>query len=135
MNSPTWSLEHDFPPHVEPQPRKVAGLKEWNAPEEYMVRFGYVSYTVAAVAGEPTTPERVGPQGVVYVWDPLPSHANPRVKVSAYSIRRQEVVMEVKTFPPDQRDDALAYARGLAVEIVAEMERCGRSEAQGVIRE
>lgn len=135
MNTPTWSLEHDFPPHAEPQPKKVAGLKEWNSRKDLMVRFGYVRYPVAAVGGEPSTPKLVGPQGVVYVWDPLPSHATPRVKVSAYSIRRQEIVMEVRTFAPDERDEALAYARGLAVEILAEMERCGPPAAQGVIRE
>ncbi|MVN89141.1 hypothetical protein GO986_20595 [Deinococcus sp. HMF7620] len=68
--------------------------------------------------------EIVGPQGVVYLWWPVPGGKN-EFSVTAFSPRTQRMTMKHRTFRTDEEERAIAYARGLATEILAGMDRAG----------
>ncbi|MBZ9752262.1 hypothetical protein K7W42_15520 [Deinococcus sp. HMF7604] len=60
----------------------------------------------------------------MYLWWPVPGGKN-EFSVTAFSPRTQRMTMKHRTFRPDEEERAIAYARGLATEILAEMDRAG----------
>ncbi|WP_216322695.1 hypothetical protein [Deinococcus aestuarii] len=112
----TWHQECDFPPVVEASFAPIEGLPEREEPHNHATAFG-----LAHVELEDGEESEV--QGVVYLFHP-PAFDAPHWEVLGYCVRKKSYET-ARAFPLDESEEARAYARGLAVAILAVLEEPG----------
>lgn len=112
----SWPHDCDFPPVVEASFVPVEGLPEREEMHNHATAFG-----LARVELEDG--EEPGPQGIVYLFHP-PAFDSPHWEVLGYCVRKKSYET-ARAFPLDQAEEARAYARGLAVAILAVLEEPG----------
>lgn len=109
----TWPQECDFPPVVEASFLPIEGLPEQEESHNHATSFGLAR--VELEHGEESEA-----QGVVYLFHPAAFDA-PHWEVLGYCVRKKSYET-ARAFPLDQAEEARAYARGLAVAILAVLE-------------
>lgn len=109
----SWHHECDFPPVVEAPFVPLAGLPEREEPHNRATVFG-----LARVELEHGEESEV--QGVTYLFHPE-AFDEPHWEVLGYCVRKKSYE-PARAFPLDEGQEARAYARGLAVAILAVLE-------------
>ena len=109
-----WPSDCDFPPVVEASFLPIEGLPEQEEPHNHATVFGLAQV-------ELEQGEEGEPQGAVYLFYPAAFDA-PHWEVLGYCVRKRSYET-ARAFPLDEAEEARAYARGLAVAILAVLEQ------------
>lgn len=114
----SWPRECDFPPVVATSFVPVEGLPEHEEPHNHATSFGLAQ--VELEHGEESEA-----QGVVYLFHPA-AFDEPHWEVLGYRVRKKSYET-ARAFPLNEGQEARAYARGLAVAILAVLGESGHT--------